>query len=60
MTIVGYGDAVPIKPTGKVIATVVMLTGVRLVALPATMLAARFEEELRERKENLDSKIRGG
>ena len=35
-----------------------MLIGVGLVALPAGMLAARFGEELRERKEDLDSKIK--
>ncbi|MCJ8294767.1 MAG: ion transporter [Colwellia sp.] len=58
MTTVGYGDVVPITVIGKVIATVIMLIGVGLVALPAGMLAARFGEELRERKENLDSKIK--
>ncbi|PKI17627.1 ion transporter [Colwellia sp. 12G3] len=58
MTTVGYGDVVPITPIGKVIATVIMLIGVGLVALPAGMLAARFGEELRERKDNLDSKIK--
>jgi len=59
MTTVGYGDVVPITTAGKMIATVIMLIGVGLVALPAGMLAARFGEELRERKENLDSKIKG-
>lgn len=58
MTTVGYGDVVPITATGKVIAAVIMLIGVGLVALPAGMLAARFGEELRERKENLDIKIK--
>ena len=59
MTTVGYGDVVPITAIGKVIATMIMLIGVGLVALPAGMLAARFGEELRERKQNLDSKIKG-
>ena len=59
MTTVGYGDVVPITALGKMIATVIMLIGVGLVALPAGMLAARFGEELRERKENLDNKIKG-
>ena len=58
MTTVGYGDVVPITAFGKVIATIIMLIGVGLVALPAGMLAARFGEELRERKENLDNKIK--
>ena len=59
MTTVGYGDVVPITPMGKVISTFIMLIGVGLVALPAAMLAARFSEELRERKENLDVHIKG-
>ena len=58
MTTVGYGDVVPITVIGKVIATIIMLIGVGLVALPAGMLAARFGEELRERKEKLDSQIK--
>jgi len=58
MTTVGYGDVVPVTTFGKVIATIIMLIGVGLVALPAGMLAARFGEELRERKEILDSHIK--
>ena len=58
MTTVGYGDVVPITALGKIIATIIMLIGVGLVALPAGMLAARFGEELRERKENLDVQIK--
>lgn len=59
MTTVGYGDVVPVTAVGKVISTFIMLIGVGLVALPAGMLAARFGEELRERKENLDAHIKG-
>lgn len=57
MTTVGYGDVVPITGVGKAISTFIMLVGVGLVALPAAMLAARFGEELRERKTKLDSQI---
>lgn len=57
MTTVGYGDVVPITTAGKVISTFIMLIGVGLVALPAAMLAARFGEELRERKQKLDAHI---
>jgi len=57
MTTVGYGDVVPITAIGKVISTFIMLIGVGLVALPAGMLAARFGEELRERKKKLDAHI---
>jgi len=59
MTTVGYGDVVPVTTMGKIISTFIMLIGVGLVALPAGMLAARFGEELRERKDNLDAHIKG-
>lgn len=58
MTTVGYGDTIPITGAGKVVATFIMLIGVGLVALPAGMLAARFGEELRERKKNLNAHIK--
>ncbi len=58
MTTVGYGDVVPVTALGKVISTFIMLIGVGLVALPAGMLAARFGEELRERKKNLNAHIK--
>ncbi len=58
MTTVGYGDVIPITATGKVISTFIMLIGVGLVALPAGMLAARFGEELRERKKKLNVHIK--
>ncbi|MEY8214687.1 MAG: ion transporter [Colwellia sp.] len=57
MTTVGYGDVVPVTALGKIIATFIMLIGVGLVALPAGMLAARFGEELRERRKNLNAHI---
>ncbi len=59
MTTVGYGDVVPVTVLGKVVSTFIMLVGVGLVALPAGMLAARFGEELRERKKSLDTQIKG-
>jgi voltage-gated potassium channel len=40
------------------IAAIIMLFGVGLVALPEGMLAARFGEELKARKDTLDSKIK--
>jgi len=59
MTTVGYGDVVPVTSMGKFISTFIMFIGVVLVALPAAMLAARFSEELRERKQDLDVHIKG-
>ena len=58
MTTVGYGDVTPITTAGKIVATFVMLFGVALVALPTAILAARFSEELRERKIRLDARVK--
>jgi voltage-gated potassium channel len=58
MTTIGYGDVTPVTTLGKMVATIIMLIGVGLVALPAGMLAARFGDELRERKRNLNAHIK--
>ena len=58
MTTVGYGDVTPVTTLGRVVAAFIMLIGVGLVALPAGMLAARFGDELRERKRNLNAHIK--
>jgi len=58
MTTVGYGDVTPVTLGGRVMAVVVMLMGVGLVALPAGMLAAKFAEELRTRREELEERVR--
>ena len=41
MTTVGYGDCFPITVLGKVIAILVMLSGVILLALPITVLTSK-------------------
>jgi voltage-gated potassium channel len=53
LTTVGYGDVTPITFGGKVLAIFIMLLGVGLVALPAGILAAKFSEELRARRNRL-------
>lgn len=57
MTTVGYGDVTPITLGGRLLATVIMLLGVGLVALPAGMLAARFGEELQARKDRMRTQV---
>lgn len=47
---VGYGDVVPITPFGKVVASVISLTGIGIVAVPAGILASAFNSELRRRE----------
>ena len=57
MTTVGYGDVTPVTTGGRLLATLIMLLGVGLVALPAGMLAARFGEELQSRKDRMRAKV---
>ncbi len=42
LTTVGYGDAYPITATGKVFASIVMLLGIGIVAVPIALLSSAF------------------
>lgn len=57
MTTVGYGDVTPVTFMGKFISIFIMLLGVGIVALPAAMMAAKFGDELRARRQNLEKEI---
>ncbi|MFV8384370.1 potassium channel family protein [Vibrio parahaemolyticus] len=50
LTTLGYGDAVPISTAGKLFASLITLLSIGAVALPTSILASRFTEELRNRK----------
>jgi voltage-gated potassium channel len=42
MTTVGYGDIVPMTPMGQVLASMIMLTGYAIIAVPTGIVAAEF------------------
>jgi len=47
LTTTGYGDIVPLTTLGKVIAGIIMLSGVAFFALPAGIIVAGFLDELK-------------
>ncbi|MFN3549438.1 MAG: cyclic nucleotide-gated ion channel [Mesorhizobium sp.] len=50
LTTVGYGDAVPVTPFGKVIATISALLGIVMLALPIGILATSFAQVIQRRE----------
>ncbi|XP_001640623.3 potassium voltage-gated channel subfamily A member 1 [Nematostella vectensis] len=44
LTNVGYGDAVPVTPIGKLLGTMCALVGVLAIALPSPVIATRFKQ----------------
>lgn len=54
---VGYGDVVPITPLGKFLASIISLTGIGIVAVPAGILASAFNIELRRRENTYRQRV---
>jgi voltage-gated potassium channel len=50
LTTVGYGDAVPITPFGRVLGGITAATGVGLIAMPAGILAAAMSDAIHARR----------
>jgi voltage-gated potassium channel len=50
LTTVGYGDAVPITPMGKVVAGITALGGLVMLALPVGIIATSFADVIRRRE----------
>lgn len=50
LTTIGYGDAFPVTPLGKIVGGLVALAGIGVVALPTAIIAQAFAEELRGQK----------
>lgn len=50
VTSVGYGDMVPVTTTGKILTSIISLTGLAVFALPAGIITAGFLEEIKKTK----------
>ena len=51
VTTVGYGDIVPTNAIGRLIATLVMLTGIAFLTVITATITSRFVEAARQRAE---------
>lgn len=49
LTTVGYGDVTPITPIGKAFGSIVMVTGLCVLALPVAIISAGFAQEVGRR-----------
>ncbi|MGX1785433.1 cyclic nucleotide-gated ion channel [Bosea sp. NPDC055332] len=50
LTTVGYGDAFPISPLGKVVASLTAVMGLVMLALPVGIIATAFAQEIHRRE----------
>ncbi|SNR44235.1 voltage-gated potassium channel [Maribacter sedimenticola] len=55
LTTVGYGDIAPITPSGQFIATIIMLLGYGIIAVPTGIVTAEFGRQTRDKTGNLSA-----
>jgi voltage-gated potassium channel len=46
---IGYGDVIPVTGAGRLIATLTIITGIMMIALPAGIIATAFSNEIHRR-----------
>ena len=56
LTTVGYGDIAPITPQGQLIATIIMLLGYGIIAVPTGIVTAEFGKSSKNEVENKNNK----
>ncbi len=55
LTTVGYGDITPMTPLGKAIASVIMITGYSIIAVPTGIITAELSKKSEKKKEQIKS-----
>lgn len=55
MGTVGYGDIIPISPMGKALSIIVILMGIALFTLPASLIGSGFMEEFQRLNPRIDN-----
>jgi voltage-gated potassium channel len=50
LTTVGYGDIIPMTPAGKIIASLIMITGYGIIAVPMGIYFSEFTQASKRRK----------
>lgn len=55
LTTVGYGDIYPISATGRVISIISSVVGIAIIALPSGIITAGYMDEVKNRKNNLNT-----
>lgn len=61
ITTVGYGDVAPVTPLGRIVASVVMLLGYSIIAVPTGIITAEIGEAARRRHPgSVDAKASAG
>lgn len=56
LTTVGYGDIYPVSDVGRAFSMISAIVGIALIALPSGIVTSGYMEELRQRRENKNSK----
>lgn len=60
LTTVGYGDVYPVTPLGKILGSLIEITGIAFFALPTAIIGAGLIEELRNRRRSIACPHCGG
>jgi voltage-gated potassium channel len=58
LTTVGYGDITPLTPIGKILASIIMICGYGIIAVPTGIVVSEYSQESFKEKSKIKRKIR--